>query len=316
MPRILEILTQSNVDIDGSQLLGGGNTAVTGLAAPSSWRPWNGFDYATLTAIFQEELEKEYRFEAKPAPLVQDLRIFNEDTLDDILRRFEVAVVNYCLVEQTGSPHFGRGTRCESNKYKPDWSTVSHSYMVSSNRFDNLLPGDTKVSSKWRPEMKNEGNGVEWRKVMSQIMTYMAYYRSRYGFIITDKCLVALRITRKPTGSGIARTRTQRSTAVPVRYPNEPSTSKGDPTYKDDNPLGWEYELPEYAIVPWSAKGPGRLTVKLALWFLGMMATNGDRYLDYSYPDLNSWRSERGGYTHNTSGVKKPQLSNGDKRQD
>lgn len=309
MPRILEILTQSNVDIDGSQLREGGNTAVTGLAAPSSWRPWNGFDYATLSAIFQEELEKEYHFSAKPRPLALDLCIFDEDTLDDLLRRFEIPLVNYCLAEQADRPSFGRGTRCKSNKYKPH-SPVSHSHMLSSDR-ENLLPGHTKVSSKWRPEMKNEDNGVEWRKVTSQIMTDMAYYNSRYGFIITDKCLVALRITGKPTGSG--------STAVPVRYPNDPSTStsNGDPTYEDDDPRGWEYELPEYAIVPWSAKGPGRLTVKLALWFLGMMATNGDRHIDFSYPDLNTWRLESGScYIHNTSGVKKPQLSNDDKRQD
>lgn len=316
MPKILEILTQANVDIDASQLRSGGNTSVTGLIAPSSWRPWIGFDYRTLSAIFTEELKKDYRFSAKPTPLVEDLRIFTEETLEDILRRFEAPLVNYCLFDQTGSPHFGRGSRCESVDYKPDWSTVSHSHLQASKRFENLLPGDTKVSRKWRPEMKNEGGGAEWRKVMTQIMTYMAYYRSRYGFIITDRCLVPLRITRKPSGPGIARTRTPRSTAVPVRYPNEPSTGKDDPAYEDKHPLQWEYELPEYVVIPWSAKGPGQLTVKLALWFLGMMVTNGDRHIDYSYPDLNSWRFESGSYIHNTSGVKKPKLSIGDKSED
>lgn len=47
-----------------------------------------------------------------------------------------------------------------------------------------------------------------------------------------------------------------------------------------------------------------------------MMATQGDRYLDYSYPDLNSWRRDGNGYVHNTSGAKKSQLAKGDKHQE
>ncbi|KND88034.1 hypothetical protein TOPH_07333 [Tolypocladium ophioglossoides CBS 100239] len=46
------------------------------------------------------------------------------------------------------------------------------------------------------------------------------------------------------------------------------------------------------------------------------MATNGDNFLDYSYPDLDSWSRGEDGYFHNTSGVKKSKLSRGDKAQE
>ncbi|KAJ9129514.1 hypothetical protein NKR19_g10334 [Coniochaeta hoffmannii] len=48
---------------------------------------------------------------------------------------------------------------------------------------------------------------------------------------------------------------------------------------------------------PSSARhSPGKLTIKLALWCLAMMAANGDSYIDYSYPAPNSWRrSDDGG---------------------
>ena len=86
--------------------------------------------------------------------------------------------------------------------------------------------------------------------------------------------------------------------------------------YQDTNPLHWEYENPEYITVPWGAHGSNRLTIKLTLWFLAMMATNGDSFLSYSYPDLDSWRRGENGYVHNTSGAKKSKLSKRDQAQE
>ncbi|KAK5989704.1 hypothetical protein PT974_07960 [Cladobotryum mycophilum] len=39
------------------------------------------------------------------------------------------------------------------------------------------------------------------------------------------------------------------------------------------------------------------------------MATNGDRHIDYSYPDLDTWRRGEKGFVHNTSGATLSQLS-------
>lgn len=87
-------------------------------------------------------------------------------------------------------------------------------------------------------------------------------------------------------------------------------------SYHDNNPLTWDYYDPEYAVIPWSAHGQGRLTIKLALWCLAMMAANGDGYLDYSYPGLDSWRRAEKGFVHNTSGNQKTELSRHDRYQE
>ncbi|EEU43002.1 uncharacterized protein NECHADRAFT_83683 [Fusarium vanettenii 77-13-4] len=306
MPTLLHVLTRSNVNVDNSLVPRGGNSTVdTDVQAPESWRPWQGFDYATLTTIFRRELDKEYVGAAKPEPLPQDLCLFNEETLDDVLRR------------RDGVPHFGRGSRCGTT-YKPDWSVISPLRLSQNQSFVNVLPGDTKLSKKWWPTMGREGGTrwAEWQKVITQIVTYMADNNSRYGFILSDECLVALRLTRKRSPDTLFTGRAPRATAGHVRYASDASMEDGS-VYEDTNPLHWHYEDPEYVTVPWGAHGSNRLTTKLTLWFLAVMATNGDKFLDYSYPDLDSWRStEDGYYIHNTSGAKKSRLSRGEQIQE
>ncbi|KAH6848205.1 hypothetical protein B0I37DRAFT_354835 [Chaetomium sp. MPI-CAGE-AT-0009] len=123
---------------------------------------------------------------------------------------------------------------------------------------------------------------------------------------------VALRITRCEVGPGLAAGRPRRATAATVshqRQPSDESMASAASSYLDDEPLEWEYHDPEYALVPWDAHGRGRLTIKLALWCLAMMAANGDNYIDYWYPDLDSWRlAKEGCYVHNTTGAKKRRL--------
>ncbi|RSL71603.1 hypothetical protein CEP54_001202 [Fusarium duplospermum] len=314
MLTLLHVLTRSNVNVDSSLVPRGGNSTVnTDVQAPAAWRPWQGFDYATLTTIFRRDLDREYVGSAKPEPLPQDLCIFNEETLDDVLRRFEIPIVNYCLNKRDGIPHFGRGSRCGTT-YKPDWSVISPLRLSQDQCFVNILPGDTKLGKKWWPTMGREGGArwIEWQKVITQIVTYMADNNSRYGFILSDECLVALRLTRKRSPDTLFTGRTPRVTTGHVRYTSDASMEDGS-MYEDTNPLHWHYEDLEYVTVPWGAHGSNRLTTKLTLWFLAMMATNGDIFLDYSYPDLDSWRStESGYYIHNTSGAKKSRLSRGD----
>lgn len=200
--------------------------------------------------------------------------------------------------------------------YKPDWSVVSNLRVDETGHYLNVLPGDTKIDAKWRPTMVGEQeNYREWQNVMAQIVTYMALNHSRYGFIITDTVFVALRITRCEVGPGLAAGRPRRAptaTASHQRQPSDESMASAGSSYLDDEPLEWEYHDPEYAVVPWDAHGRGSLTIKLALWCLAMMAANGDNYIDYWYPNLDSWRlGKEGYYVHNTTGTKKRRLNRG-----
>ncbi|KAF4512591.1 hypothetical protein G6O67_001708 [Ophiocordyceps sinensis] len=57
--------------------------------------------------------------------------------------------------------------------------------------FLNLVPGDTKISSKWTPAF--------YTNVLAQTVSYSAERHVRYGFIATDTVLVVLRIARQYT---------------------------------------------------------------------------------------------------------------------
>lgn len=313
---LLEALTERNVPLNPSSAVPGTNTNVVAIFQPDDWTPWTDFNYATLTRIFRSELGATYRGSEQQRHLEMDTFANNEEVLDDAMRRFVAPTTNYALHYQPGSPHLGRGSRVNGD-YRPDWSVISAQHF-SDQGYSNILPGDTKLDAKWSPGMRDT-NYEEWRKVMAQIATYMAYFQTRYGFILTDQYLVVLRLTQLPTGPGIAQGRPIRSTAVyhQGHYRQSSDTSMASAPlssspYTGDNPANWEYYNPEYSLIPWSSHGRC-LTVKLALWCLSMMATNGDRFVDYSYPGLDTWRrDERAGYVHNTSGKAKRKLSRDD----
>ncbi|KAG4274826.1 hypothetical protein FPRO04_14466 [Fusarium proliferatum] len=312
MPTILEVLTGRNVSINSDSVNSGTNTTVRTNIQPDGWTQWRDFNYSTITHIFHAELQKPYRVEKGPKPLEKELIISDERTLETLFLKFLSPTVNYALNDQAGQAFLGEGTRCSDDA---DWSTISDQWF-DYHGYLNLLPGDTKLDAKWRPSMLSD-NFNEWQKVVSQVATYMARNCTRYGFILTDTKLVVLRLTRERIDAGMAMSRPQRTTAtnfIHQRHSSDismASTSISGSSYSDSNPENWAYRNPEYAVIDWNANG-ARLTVKLALWALARMATSGDRHLDYSYPDLDTWRWADGYYVHNSSGVIKTKLSKHD----
>lgn len=79
--------------------------------------------------------------------------------------------------------------------------------------------------------------------------------------------------------------------------------SSGAASYRSRNPSDREYLHPEYAIIPWDAHGGKKLTIKMALFCLCLMAAGGEGSIGTTYPPLDTWRSEAPqGFRHNTSG--------------
>ncbi|KAL2192231.1 hypothetical protein P885DRAFT_5570, partial [Corynascus similis CBS 632.67] len=74
-------------------------------------------------------------------------------------------------------------------------------------------------------------------KPLKQLATYCRYGETRYGYLITQTELVALRVRRIPGSAS-------HNAAV------------------------------EYRAIPWSANGPNKLTAHLAIWALGCMGMN------------------------------------------
>jgi hypothetical protein len=207
MPTLLEVLTRRNIAVNSQSVVPGPNTTTHTDMEPDGRLPWADFNYDTLTRIFRRQLASEYRGSSEQRPLELDLVINNEETLEDVLRRFLSPIVNYALDGQEGQPHLGRGSRCGSED-RPDWPAVSALCIDEYGRYANILPGDTKLDAKWWPTMLQETNSFnEWQKVVAQVQTYMARHRTRYGFIITDSSFVALRLTREPISAGLAQER-------------------------------------------------------------------------------------------------------------
>ncbi|KAK2807344.1 hypothetical protein FQN50_005499 [Emmonsiellopsis sp. PD_5] len=82
-----------------------------------------------------------------------------------------------------------------------------------------------------------------------------------------------------------------------------------------DNGRGGEYRPIEMKSISWHNSGPGKLTVKLALWWLHMMcaAPNCETSISPVYPDLDAWVLHDGVYQHITTGLKENALPMGAK---
>ncbi|KAM3550345.1 hypothetical protein ARSEF4850_008392 [Beauveria asiatica] len=318
MPTILDALTEPSVarNLNNDHAATGPNSIIDSAISIEGWSEWEDFTYENLRTIFKKQLGLRYQGELEPEPLAQDLYILNEDSADDAMRRFPIPIVNYALNSAKGTEHFGRGSRCASEGYTPDWSVVSNDHFTEGEdaalkeRFLNILPGDTKLSSKWTSEIETDPSRVlEWDKVVRQVVTYMAAWSVRYGFIVTDLEVVVLRITRQYVRTGIAagrsRRKYRRASNVTITLGSDPVSDPANDwsnlSFQDNKALDWDFGV-EFRAIPWSPKG--RLTGKLALWALAMMSSHGDNFIDYSYPGLDTWREVKGGgLKHNTSGA-------------
>lgn len=155
---------------------------------------------------------------------------------------------------------------------KPDWAVVDrsmlkkyrHAYKDDPEKPLVYAVGDSKLKQKWKSAWLSFGDAactvntdppyhapgtpapnvpktkdikLERTKPLRQLATYCRYGESRYGYIVTQTELVALRVRRIPGGS--------------------PHTA-----------------AVEYCAIPWSAHGNGKLTAHLAIWALGCMGMN------------------------------------------
>ena len=89
----------------------------------------------------------------------------------------------------------------KSSSFRPGWAGIRQSTCLHQKAM-NIQPGDTKLSKKWK-SCANELGPVEgdyqltdWLRPLMQIYTYCCRGSTRYGYIITDKELVVVRVRR------------------------------------------------------------------------------------------------------------------------
>lgn len=124
--------------------------------------------------------------------------------------------------------------------YKPDLSFFDGSIPLPANR-PNRLPGDIKPSAKWTFEMGTDANALkrrEFRQVLSQVNYYMFQHGARYGYILTERELVAVKRL----------------------------TSAHRPAHLElSQPIPW---------IQRGTEGAPQMSILLALWYLGMLASS------------------------------------------
>jgi len=78
------------------------------------------------------------------------------------------------------------------NQFGPDTTFIESTYGNSKNR----APGVMKVSLKWRSDYRHSQNPTfqeEYREVLSEVNFYMGQNNVRYGFVLTNTELVAIK---------------------------------------------------------------------------------------------------------------------------
>ncbi|KFG84759.1 hypothetical protein MANI_010264 [Metarhizium anisopliae] len=314
-PTVLEALQWPTTTLDAAESRPGPNTRVKTNLLVKKWEKWSEFTFENITAVFGNHLKKDYLGQEEPVALKRDVEVYSEASADAGLRRFPFPVINNALSSMAekpeNAPYYGHGSRVMGYELKPDWSCISNQAKKDS-KYINLVPGDTKTSAKFDPDML-KSNFKEWKKVVRQLAAYADEHSVRYGFIVTDKLVVVLRFTRKRevAAPGVGANLPIRSTRAPTTQvssesdiPSSQSSSgreiPSSQSFENDD-RGQDLHV-EYKEIPWSTHGRGTLTAKLALVALAMMSLHGDNYIACSYPKINTWRGGRDGLRHNTSG--------------
>lgn len=186
---------------------------------------------------------------------------------------------------------------------RPDWAGVQRMQLHAS-KARNILPGDTKMEGKWSSRSIEVGTVAEahmdndWIEPIKQVYTYCLRAKSRYGYIITEKELVVVRIRPATAGDFISPGNSQET-----YHGAQPSTVRKSRFLKSakqppSSPSGRIFRSGtlEYKAIPWKEKdslspgGQQTLTINLALWWLHLMASENNSIKD-TYPSLpgSSW---------------------------
>lgn len=315
---LISYLTKPNPIVSSGKSWPGNNTASrrNTYLEPNAIMDWADFNHETLQAMYGETLKIKIRGQKLPDfgghfPF-HFIEIQDEDSLEALLIRWNNAVVSCALSVAQNDPHLrassdlgdvsneiymARGghahiPQTEKKKgLRPDWAGIIRSLVQpTSNEHQshkNVLPGDTKLSTKWSStkwKSSQESQDVEFKKPLCQLLTYCERAQVRYGYILTQEELVAIRISVRP-GTKAPATQTSRpglprSCNVQTKMEMEFSTANvGSAT---------AHRIVEFKSVPWEnggEAGEDQLSINLALWWLHMMAAR-ERSIASEYDDL------------------------------
>ncbi|KAL8762103.1 MAG: hypothetical protein Q9184_001848 [Pyrenodesmia sp. 2 TL-2023] len=278
-----EYLRHANPQIERDQCRKGSNTRSlkgrTPFEQPNDIKEWDDFGLSALDAVcggaLSPQLTRRYLLNKHPVlPRLPFCEIHDEDSLECLLGLWSWQVVSNALaavqkdslrhpsgdsvymVRGGQAYHPGGGVKKaeglkEDRPTRPDWAGIRRPGQDSlvlqiSSKHKTILPGDTKLSSKWTshkipPVLPPAFSTQDWYQPIGQLYKYCTKSNARYGYLITDYELVVFRIDLVNTDG---------KERVIIRYKSIP----------------WKSEI--HAAL----EDPEHMTVNLALWLLHLAA--------------------------------------------
>ncbi|KAB8263533.1 hypothetical protein BDV32DRAFT_118826 [Aspergillus pseudonomiae] len=215
---------------------------------------WAGFNFTSIqqqygTLLAAARIDDEPFQSSPPRPINSEAAVrsrINSYLTNRIIRALRCGFSYMQSTQQLGNftvIHYDVGAMAATiDNYTPDFAFFNPNLEAKTR--PNRLPSKIKPSYKWSLDLRNHQNShsrTEFKQVLSQVNFYMKQHHARYGFIITDRELVAIR--RLDRNGNL-----ELSASIPW-------TTKGTTSQT-------------------------RLTALLAIWYLGILAANNqDWYL-------------------------------------
>ncbi|KNG85337.1 hypothetical protein ANOM_006289 [Aspergillus nomiae NRRL 13137] len=343
MPTLLEVLTRRNPDFVERLPNGGSLTTNHMYPTVNGKEDWVDFSYQNLLQMFPiltAELAEDIPEPSDPEGAEKE--DWGEDSTKAFFQRTMFVAINAALKQSWKSlhnssdpPQIVTGDKAKStnqtddSRYSPDLAVVRTSRkQFLSSKYENLIPGDVKEATKWNAEIE-EYERDKYDQVFGQMQQYCEQTQQRYAFVITGRELVVIHCRVEDIGSGIAANRTRREPKTPPRKSHmrnlsdvtdlSPLSSRVDrmsisgTSYRDDRSRV-DFAPLQRVHVPYSAYGSGKLTFRLALWAICMLAaTPGNSthlQAEYVYP-LHSVIQTQRGFLHLSTGAVTQQVPEG-----
>ena len=314
----LEHLTFPNPELDISRRKEGSSKSKSRVSyGPYKLREWRGVTFDSLIMNYGEVLKEQTDTPSLPNLHPRRSKLYREESVTVLVEHWNEAVLDHVLrgtqekllLKQPGGPLSGGELYFTRNKgqgdvkdhygewQRPDWGIYQE--QQDGEEPVTLVPGDTKVSWKWKSEWLKSKEEEEKKKglgAIEQITKYMYLKRTRYGFIITDKELVPVRLTEVSRDMEAAKQQVERQYQKQVLYDDsmgdyesqEPESQgassnvghllsvRSDGSYADsqrENDL-----VLEWFAIPWGKDGMNELTVNLILWWLSILAVHDQSF--------------------------------------
>ncbi|KAL6715420.1 hypothetical protein ACLMJK_006381 [Lecanora helva] len=319
---LLNYLTKGNPRLNITACSKGRNTKSTKAYPwdqPTFIVKWREFEYEALLSIYggklRDVLGQSFELENFHVPRVPFCQIHDENSLDSLIIKWNQSMTSKALtaaqrhlkVHHSETVYFCKGGQAQwpreaEIKKRPDWAAVKGFTLAreSAQEVRNVLPGDTKLSKKWSSDRINPGDlddiefEDDWYQPLSQIFTYCVRSNARYGYLITDKELVVVRVSPRD----------------PLKYPWSQSSDAGKRKARKET-IRRKHAAREpcdkaiidgcleYQTIPWDDRKRSqrvdapRMTANLALWWLHLLAANdGAIEEDYVPLDESEWSME------------------------